>query len=75
MLQRLCDWYGFAPKYLKHAACLDDKVERMKLSIAFAMSGLYCTVKQQKPFNPLLGETYQASFEEGTRLYLENISH
>lgn len=28
-----------------------------------------------KPFNPLLGETYQASFTDGTRIYCEHTSH
>lgn len=32
-------------------------------------------MQQLKPFNPLLGETYQASYEEGTRVYWEHTSH
>jgi hypothetical protein len=37
---------------------MEDKIERFKLAMAFALSCLYCSVKQQKPFNPLLGETF-----------------
>jgi len=29
----------------------------------------------RKPFNPILGETYQASYPDGTQIYLEQISH
>ncbi len=43
--------------------------------IAFCLSSLYCSVKQIKPFNPLLGETYQAAFPDGTQIYCEHTSH
>ena len=33
------------------------------------------TLSQKKPFNPILGETYQGSLYDGTRLYMEQISH
>lgn len=45
LLERICDWYGFAPIYLKRAGQTNDKVERLKLVITFAMSGLYCAIK------------------------------
>ncbi len=32
-------------------------------------------MSQKKPFNPILGETYQGSLYDGTRLYMEQISH
>lgn len=75
LFERLTEWYGHAPNFLKKAALQDDKVERMKLSIAFAITSLYWATKQLKPFNPILGETYQASFEEGTKVYWEHTSH
>lgn len=58
LLERICDWYGFAPLFLKQAGLIEDKLERFKLTIAFGLSCLYCCLKQQKPFNPLLGETF-----------------
>mmetsp|Transcript_1033 Transcript_1033/g.1878 ORF Transcript_1033/g.1878 Transcript_1033/m.1878 type:complete len:83 (+) Transcript_1033:728-976(+) len=30
---------------------------------------------QNKPFNPLLGETLQGKFSDGTRFYCEHTSH
>lgn len=75
LLERICDWYGLGPIYLKQAGRISDKLERFKLVIAFALGSLYCGLKQMKPFNPLLGETYQAAFVDGTRIYCEHTSH
>ena len=32
-------------------------------------------IRQMKPFNPILGETYKGSFSEGTVITMEHISH
>lgn len=37
----------------------------MKLVATFVMSGLRYTVLQAKPFNPILGETYEATYPGG----------
>ena len=37
--------------------------------------GLHNGCKQKKPFNPILGETYQATYPDGTNIFLEQISH
>lgn len=58
LIERLADWYGFGPHYLKDAARITDPLERFKLCIAFGVAGLYCSVQLMKPFNPLLGETH-----------------
>jgi hypothetical protein len=43
-LQRIVDIWSFAPKYLKQAAETTDHLERLKLVIAFSLSGVYiCT--------------------------------
>jgi hypothetical protein len=47
----------------------------MKNIITFAVAGLYVSVSQLKPFNPLLGETYEGYFEDGTKIYCEHTSH
>ena len=36
-----------------------EPVYRMKQTISMVLSTLYMTVKPSKPFNPILGETYQ----------------
>lgn len=43
-ISRIVDIYSFAPKHLKMAAAITDNLERFKLVIAFALSGVYiCT--------------------------------
>lgn len=52
-----------------------DKAEKMKLVIAMAIASLRQTVIAKKPFNPILGETYEATFEDGAKIYAEQTSH
>lgn len=75
LLERIVDWWGFAPNFLNKAATSQDPVLRMKFIIAFSIAGLYVSVSQVKPFNPLLGETYQAAFPDGTAIYCEHTNH
>jgi hypothetical protein len=74
-LQRITDYWSFAPLYLNKAANASTPLERMKNVIAFAIGGLYIPTKQLKPFNPLIGETFQGEFEDGTKVYVEHTSH
>lgn len=50
-------------------------LERFKKVIAMAVAGLYISPSQEKPFNPLLGETLQAYWPDGTKAYCEHTSH
>lgn len=43
--------------------------------ITFSLSSLYLCGRQEKPFNPLLGETSQGSFVDGSRYFCEHTSH
>ena len=43
-IQRIVDLWTFAPKFLKKAAETNDPLERLKLTIAFAMSSIYMCV-------------------------------
>lgn len=74
-LQRIPDAWIFAPIYLNRAALTVDPVERFKLCITFFIAGLHRCTTQRKPFNPILGETFQARFADGTQIYLEQQSH
>ena len=47
----------------------------MKLVVAFVFSSIYMCTSQDKPFNPLLGETLQGQFHDGTKFYCEHTSH
>jgi hypothetical protein len=39
------------------------------------VAGLHLSANQAKPFNPLLGETCEGYWPDGTRIYSEHISH
>lgn len=47
----------------------------MKYVVSFVVSGMYMRANQFKPFNPLLGETLQGSYSDGTKIYMEHTSH
>lgn len=67
--------FSFAPIFLKEAVFLDDPLERFKRVITFAVSGMHLCTGQMKPFNPILGETYQGFLSDGTNIFCEHISH
>lgn len=75
-LQRIATEFSCAPVFLHQAAETNDPVLRMKLIVGFIIGGLnrQC-IGQKKPFNPILGETYQASFFDGTKVFMEQTSH
>ncbi|KAK3157093.1 hypothetical protein QOZ80_2AG0116060 [Eleusine coracana subsp. coracana] len=54
-----------------------DSLMRILYVAAFAVSGYASTDSRPcKPFNPLLGETYEADFpEKGVRFFSEKVSH
>ena len=61
----------------KAAACTDD-YEQMAYVAAFTVSSYCCTaVRAGKPFNPLLGETYELDRREdmGFRCFAEQVLH
>jgi hypothetical protein len=79
-LERMVDWWCTLPVYLTNAAAAvrltqTDPVERLKQVVTFAISGLYYGTRQLKPFNPVLGETFQGAFLDGTEIYIEHTSH
>lgn len=74
-LERVCDFWAFGPIYLNRAAHCIDPLERFKNVVTFAIAGLHNPCKQLKPFNPILGETYQATWADGSEIFLEHTSH
>ena len=75
MLERYSDWWCFAPILLRKAGAAKDKLEAFKQVICFVISSMFLSTGQMKPFNPLLGETFEGTFEDGTKIYLEHTSH
>ena len=59
MVERITDIWGSGPHYLNLACKTQDPVLRMKYIMTFCISGLHMNIKQLKPFNPILGETYE----------------
>ena len=49
----------FSPIFLTKAALCIDKIERIKWVATYLISFLHMSVTQLKPFNPLIGETFQ----------------
>ncbi|XP_034042047.1 oxysterol-binding protein-related protein 6 isoform X2 [Thalassophryne amazonica] len=76
-LQRMCEELEYS-EVLDKAADTEDPFERMVLVAAFAVSGYSSTYYRagSKPFNPLLGETYECIREDkGFRFFSEQVSH
>ncbi|XP_058499339.1 oxysterol-binding protein-related protein 2-like isoform X1 [Solea solea] len=75
-LQRITEYMEHT--YLINRACtMSDSIERMQAVAAFAVSAVASQWDRTgKPFNPLLGETYELIREEqGFRLISEQVSH
>ena len=75
MLERISDWFCFAPVLLTKAGSMKNKVEAMKYVIAFSVSALFRSSEQLKSLNPMLGETYQCEWEDGSKMYFEHTCH
>uniref|UniRef100_A0A9J7Y6T0 Oxysterol-binding protein n=1 Tax=Cyprinus carpio carpio TaxID=630221 RepID=A0A9J7Y6T0_CYPCA len=76
-LQHMCEELEYT-ELLDKAAQTDDPYERMAIVAAFAVSGYSSTYYRagSKPFNPLLGETYECIREDkGFCFFSEQVSH
>lgn len=75
-LQRLSEPYLHS-YLLDQAADASDEFERLALIAAFAISGVCNSVRLYKPFNPLLGETFEyvRDGEHGFKFIAEQVSH
>lgn len=77
MLQRLVEDYEYS-EILDHAAKCQDECEQLAYLAAFIVSA-YATTSNRigKPFNPLLGETYECDRMDdyGWRCLAEQVSH
>mmetsp|Transcript_3057 Transcript_3057/g.3739 ORF Transcript_3057/g.3739 Transcript_3057/m.3739 type:complete len:342 (+) Transcript_3057:205-1230(+) len=75
LLERIIDAISFVPTFFSKACKTNDEVLRMKYVISFIVSGLYMSADLRKPFNPILGETFEGYFKDGTRIYMEHTCH
>ena len=76
LLQRVAEDMEYTD-LLDTAASRPDSSERMVYVAAFAASEYASTIgRVAKPFNPLLGETYEyARPDKGYRFFVEQVSH
>ncbi|KAJ3411305.1 Oxysterol-binding protein- protein 3 [Chytridiales sp. JEL 0842] len=77
LLQKLCEELEYCELLEQAADCKDD-IDRIIYIAAFAVSGYASTVNRagRKPFNPLLGETYECIREDkGFKFISEKVSH
>jgi len=66
---------AFFPLYLNLAVKTTDPVERFKFYMVAQICYFFMTSSFAKPLNPILGETCRGYYEDGSRFYLEQISH
>ncbi len=63
------------PVYLNLATNQIDPLERFKLLITGTISCFHANSEILKPLNPILGETHEMKYEDGSTIYLEQTSH
>lgn len=69
----ICEDLRYAGVTLNKAACLTDPLDRMAYVTAFAVSAYAgMASRKQKPFNPLLGETFDFACD-GWKYHAEQV--
>lgn len=63
----------FSDLFEKAALC-SDPLERIKFVVTMAVARTHLMARQYKPFNPIIGETFQCS-NGNTKFYIEQTSH
>ena len=69
-LERIARAFGLAPAIFDPAGELTNSLEQMKHSLCFFVTSNLMTIQQEKPFNPILGETLQGRIN-GQPVYIE----
>jgi len=72
-LQKMCEQIGYY-ELLDKANVLEDSCQRLMYMVAFVASQ-YSLERTTKPFNPLLGETFEYVNDEKIRFVAEQVSH
>ena len=71
MLVTMSDMASTMPLYMNRAAQSTEPVERMKHFMCAKLSYFFYAHQFSKPLNPILGETFQAYGQDGTKIYFE----
>ena len=59
------------PFYMNKATETKDPIERIKFVICATLGQFFINLSFLKPLNPIIGETCQGSYPDGTQLYAE----
>jgi len=70
-----CAFALFNIPYFMYQSQGKDVVERLKYTIVATISPFYSSGFSLKPLNPVLGETYEAMFSDGSNVFVEQSSH
>jgi hypothetical protein len=74
-LQKLCDPLVFTD-LMGRAASAETPEERLRWVATYFVAGYHrAFLTWSKPFNPILGETWNAELPDGSRAFMEQISH
>jgi len=58
------------PVYLNIAGTIKDPLEKFKLVIVATLSCFHSSSHFLKPLNPILGETYEMLFNDGSKVFI-----
>ena len=73
LLQQIGIIYGYCPVFLEKALRCTG-LDRFKYLVALAVSLLHMPTSQRKPFNPILGETFQGRIGKAL-IFCEQVCH
>lgn len=57
------------PYFMKKASITEDPLEKMKYVVTSIISSAYYMNLFMKPLNPVLGETLEGYYADGTQIY------
>jgi hypothetical protein len=66
---------SYGPVFMNRASTSKDPVERMRLIMTWNIACQHTMSGFLKPFNPVIGETYQGCLSDGTMIFVEQTSH
>ena len=66
---------AYGPVFMNRASASADPVERMRLIMTWNIACQHTMSGFLKPFNPIIGETYQGCLRDGTLIFAEQTSH
>jgi len=73
-LEKTANDFSNTPYFLEKAQACSDPLQRFKWISTWQVATLHLEPQMMKPFNPILGETFQGSFGN-YEVILEQISH